>query len=85
MLKDEKIYISELMKHGFILERYIGNYFRSSEKEEVASSIEMKGHYMEEVVYARSQREDMIWVWRNWGARVLYGPQHEKNTTQGIH
>lgn len=65
MLKCEKIYISELMKHGIILERYIGNYFRSLEKEEVASSIEMKGNYTEEVVYARSQREDMIWVWRN--------------------
>ena len=61
-VKCEKIYISELMKHGIILERYIGNYFRSLEKEEVASSIEMKGDYMEEVVYARSQRKDMIWI-----------------------
>ena len=50
------------MKHGIILERYIGNYFRSLEKEEVASSIEMKGDYMEEVVYARSQRKDMMWI-----------------------
>lgn len=52
------------MKHGIILERYTGNYFRSLEKEEVAPSIEMNGNYME-VVYARSQREDMIWIWRH--------------------
>lgn len=43
MLKSEKICILELMKHGIILERYIGNDFRNSEKEEVTSSGKKKG------------------------------------------
>lgn len=33
MLKCEKMCILELMKHGISLERYIGNYFRSSSKQ----------------------------------------------------
>lgn len=44
------------MKHGIILERYIGNDFRNSEKEEVISSGKKKGgSYIKEVGYARAE------------------------------
>lgn len=52
----KKLCILELVKHGIVLERYIGNRFRDSEKEEVTSSGGIRGSYRKGVERARSRR-----------------------------
>lgn len=88
-VKKWKLCILELMKHGIILERCIGNDFRNSEKEEVTSSGEIRGSCIQEVEYTRSNRPDRIWVWGWRVPRVSYKVQHEKwhrgKNTQGIY
>lgn len=51
-----KLCILELVKHGIVLERYIRNGFRDSEKDEVTSCGEIRGSYRKGVERARSRR-----------------------------